>query len=51
MKVSRLRRNLLSLEASVDALEKDLICDALESARGNRARAARLLDTTERMIG
>ena len=30
---------------------KDLIQDALKSARGNRARAARLLDTTERIIG
>jgi Nif-specific regulatory protein len=40
-----------SLLASVAALERDLICDALKSARGNRARAARLLDTTERIIG
>ena len=40
-----------SLSASVAALERDLISDALKSARGNRARAARLLDTTERIIG
>jgi Nif-specific regulatory protein len=40
-----------SLAASVAALERDLISDALKSARGNRARAARLLDTTERIIG
>jgi Nif-specific regulatory protein len=40
-----------SLSASVDAFERDLICDALKSARGNRAKAARLLDTTERIIG
>ena len=33
------------------AYEKDLIQDALKSARGNRAKAARLLDTTERIIG
>jgi Nif-specific regulatory protein len=25
--------------------------DALKSARGNRAKAARLLDTTERILG
>ena len=41
----------LSLKDAVAAYEKDLIQDALKSARGNRARAARLLDTTERIIG
>ena len=41
----------VSLGAAVEAYEKDLIQDALKSARGNRARAARLLDTTERIIG
>jgi Nif-specific regulatory protein len=41
----------LSLERAVAAYEKDLIQDALKSARGNQARAARLLDTTERIIG
>ena len=40
-----------SLSASVAALERDLISDALKSARGNRAKAARLLDTTERIVG
>ncbi len=30
--------------------EKDLILDALKSVRGNRAKAARLLGTTERII-
>jgi Nif-specific regulatory protein len=41
----------LSLEAAVAAYEKDLIQDGLKTARGNRAQAARLLDTTERIIG
>jgi len=40
-----------SLKEALGAYEKDLIQDALKSARGNRARAARLLDTTERIIG
>ncbi len=40
-----------SLREALDAQEKDLIQDALKSARGNRAKAARLLDTTERIIG
>ncbi|PYQ55416.1 MAG: sigma-54-dependent Fis family transcriptional regulator [Acidobacteria bacterium] len=40
-----------SLAAAVAAYEKDMILDALKSARGNRARAARLLDSTERIIG
>jgi Nif-specific regulatory protein len=40
----------LSLSKAVGGYEKDLIQDALKSARGNRAKAARLLDTTERII-
>jgi Nif-specific regulatory protein len=39
-----------SLTEAVDAYEKDLIQDALKSARGNKAKAARLLDTTERIL-
>jgi len=39
------------LKAAVGAYEKDLIGDALKSARGNRAKAARLLQTTERILG
>jgi Nif-specific regulatory protein len=41
----------MSLDQAVNAFEKDLIQDALKTARGNRARAARLLDTTERILG
>jgi len=40
----------VTLADAVAKLEKDLIQDALKSARGNRARAARLLGTTERVI-
>ncbi len=40
-----------SLEEAVGAFEKDLILDALKIARGNKARAARLLETTERILG
>ncbi len=40
-----------SLENAVASYEKDLIQDALKTARGNRARAARLLDSTERIVG
>ncbi|MBN2709364.1 MAG: sigma 54-interacting transcriptional regulator [Calditrichaceae bacterium] len=40
-----------SLEQAVSTYEKELIQEALKSARGNRAKAARLLDTTERIIG
>jgi Nif-specific regulatory protein len=35
---------------AVGAYEKDLIQDALKTTRGNRAKAARLLDTTERVF-
>ena len=39
-----------SLGEAVAAFESNLIQDALKSTRGNRARAARLLNTTERII-
>jgi len=39
-----------SLNDAVEQYEKDLILDALNRARGNRMHAARLLDTTERII-
>lgn len=40
----------LSLALAVDSYEKELIQDALKTARGNRARAARILNTTERIV-
>jgi Nif-specific regulatory protein len=40
-----------SLADAVVFYEKELIMDALKSTKGNRAKAARLLDTTERIIG
>jgi Nif-specific regulatory protein len=38
------------LGEAVAAFERDLLRDALKSARGNRSRAARLLQTTERIL-
>ena len=40
----------VSLSDAVAAYERDLILDALKTTRGNRAKAARLLDTTERIL-
>ncbi|HXH23734.1 MAG TPA: sigma 54-interacting transcriptional regulator, partial [Vicinamibacterales bacterium] len=40
----------VSLKDAVAAFERDLILDALKTTRGNRAKAARLLDTTERIL-
>jgi Nif-specific regulatory protein len=40
-----------SLAEAVQQFEKDLLVDALKSTRGNRAKAARLLRTTERILG
>jgi Nif-specific regulatory protein len=40
----------VSLKQSIEAYEKDLIQDTLKTTRGNRARAAKLLRTTERVI-
>jgi Nif-specific regulatory protein len=41
----------LSLTAAVSGYEKELIQDALKTTRGSQARTARLLDTSERIIG
>ena len=38
------------LKDALAAYERDLIQDALKTTRGNRAKAARLLSTTERII-
>ncbi len=40
-----------SLPEALENLERELISDALKSAKGNMARAARLLGITERVIG
>jgi Nif-specific regulatory protein len=39
-----------SLNEAVGVFESNLIQDALKSSRGNRAKAARLLNTTERIL-
>ena len=41
----------LSLQEAVASYEKELIQDVLKSTNGNKAKAARLLNTTERIIG
>jgi Nif-specific regulatory protein len=40
----------VSLESAVEAFERDLIQDALKTTRGNCSKAAKLLDTTERIF-
>ena len=40
-----------SLQETLDSLERDLIIDALKTSRGNKAKAARSLGTTERLVG
>src|SRR4030095_3369742 len=39
------------LEDATATFERSLIADALKTTRGNRAKAARLLQTTERILG
>jgi Nif-specific regulatory protein len=39
------------LESQLEALEKELIVDALKVSQGNRAAAARILGVTERVMG
>lgn len=41
----------LTLDSAVAAFERDLILDALKSTRGNVAKAARMLASTERILG
>ncbi|QQS32875.1 MAG: sigma-54-dependent Fis family transcriptional regulator [Acidobacteriota bacterium] len=41
----------VTLASAIAAFEKDLIQDALKSTRGNIARAAAMLDSTERILG
>ena len=40
----------VSLREAVDTYEKNLIQNALATSKGNRAKAARLLQTTERIL-
>ena len=40
-----------TLQESLDNLERELLMDALKSTKGNMAKAARLLDVTERVMG
>jgi len=40
-----------NLQAALDNVERELIIDALKSARGNKAKAARALGLTERLMG
>ena len=40
-----------SLQSAVNAIEQELIQDALKWARGNVARAARSLQVSERIMG
>lgn len=41
----------MSLASAVEAFERDMIIDALKSTRGNVAKASKLLNSTERIIG
>ena len=40
-----------NLEATLDAVERELIVEALKTSRGNMAKAARTLGITERLMG
>ena len=40
----------LSLSDAVDAYERDLIEDTLKATRGNRVKAATLLQSTDRIV-
>ncbi|MBI5789391.1 MAG: nif-specific transcriptional activator NifA [Candidatus Schekmanbacteria bacterium] len=42
---------LTSLQNTLNSAERDLLLDALKTAKGNKSKAARLLGMTERVIG
>ncbi len=41
----------ITLSGTLESLEKEMICDALKTSKGNMAQAARELGLTERMMG
>lgn len=43
--------HLGSLQATLDNIERELLLDALKSSRGNKAKAAKALGLTERLMG
>ena len=42
---------LATIDSALDTLERDMIIDALKNSRGNKAKAARALGLTERIMG
>jgi len=44
-------RDVATLRQRLDELERELIVEALARTQGNRARAARILGVTERVMG
>ena len=40
-----------TLQEKLDRLEREMIIDALKDARGNRAKAAKILGISERVMG
>jgi len=40
-----------TLQGEVERFERDLIMDALKTSRGNMAEAAKILKTSERIVG
>jgi len=40
-----------TLQGELDRMERDMIMDALKASRGNMVKTARILNTTERIIG
>ena len=39
-----------NLQARVDAYERELVLEALKTARGNQSRAAKILGTSQRIV-
>ncbi len=50
MKPEKEARTNVNLKARVDAYERELVLEALKSAKGNQSHAAKLLGTSQRLV-
>jgi Nif-specific regulatory protein len=50
VKPEKEERTNVNLKARVDAYERELVVEALRSAKGNQSHAAKLLGTSQRLV-
>ena len=50
MKHGKAEKLTVNLKGRVDAYERELVLEALKTAKGNQSRAARILGTSQRIV-